>query len=98
MGFIEEYACQKCGRLESECICYNEDVQPKSVKDKQVGGNHYKDKKLQPWEIIDALNLNFYEGNALKYLIRYKDKNGVQDLKKAIHYIEKIIEDVKEED
>lgn len=62
--------------------------------DKQVGGNHYKDKKLQPWDIIDALDLNFYEGNALKYLIRYKDKNGVEDLKKSIHYIEKIIEDV----
>ena len=63
--------------------------------DKQVGGSHYKDKKLQPWDIIDELNLNFYEGNALKYLIRYKDKNGVEDLKKAIHYIEKLIEDLQ---
>ena len=63
--------------------------------DKQVGGSHYKDKKLQPWDIIDELNLNFYEGNALKYLIRYKDKNGVEDLKKAIHYIEKLIQDLE---
>lgn len=61
--------------------------------DKQIGGNHYKDKKIQPWEIIDLLDLNFYEGNALKYLLRYKEKNGSQDLRKAIHYIEKIIND-----
>ena len=76
-----------------------EDTEPLTkATDKQVGGNHYKDKKLQPWDIIDALDLNFYEGNALKYLIRYKEKNGVEDLKKAIHYIEKIIEDLKNED
>ena len=84
--------CNNCGCMTSECECFNDEVQSK-VLDKQVGGNHYKDKKLQPWDIIDALDLNFYEGNALKYLIRYKDKNGVEDLKKAIHYIEKIIED-----
>ena len=59
---------------------------------KQIGGDHYK--KLghyQPWEIIDALELDFFEGNALKYLLRKKG-NRVEDLKKAIHYIEHIIE------
>lgn len=64
----------------------------KSSLDKQVGGEHYKDKPLQPWEIIEKLGLSFFEGNALKYLLRYKEKNGVEDLKKAIHYIEYIIE------
>ena len=67
-----------------------------SIRSKQIGGNHYKNKKLQPWDIIDALDLTFYEGNTLKYLLRYKEKNGVEDLKKAIHYIEKIIKDIKE--
>lgn len=60
---------------------------------KQEGGDHYKRMALQPWEIIDALHLNFYEGNALKYLLRYRDKGGVESLKKAIHYIEKMIAD-----
>lgn len=59
---------------------------------KQVGGDHYAKHSIQPWDIIDAYGLDFYEGNAVKYLLRYKDKNGVEDLKKAIHYIEKIIE------
>jgi len=63
-----------------------------STTDKQVGGSHYKEMKIQPWDIIDAHKLDFYEGNALKYLLRYKEKNGVEDLKKAIHYIERLIE------
>lgn len=84
--------CEGCDRPVNECQCFNEETQPKTAMEKQVGGNHYKDKKLQPWDIVDALDLNFYEGNAIKYLIRYKDKNGVEDLKKAIHYIERIIE------
>lgn len=59
---------------------------------KQIGGTHYKDMGIDPWKIIDANGLDFYEGNALKYLLRYKNKNGVEDLKKAIHYIEHLIE------
>lgn len=56
----------------------------------QVGGDHYR-QPIQPWDIIDIYGLNFYEGNALKYLLRRKD-NRIQDLKKAAHYIEKLIE------
>jgi len=58
---------------------------------KQVGGDHYKKYKIQPWDIIDEYGLNYYEGNALKYLLRTKN-NRVEDLQKAIHYIEKLIE------
>ena len=57
----------------------------------QVGGSHYKDKRITPWEIIDLLELDFYEGNALKYLLRYKEKDGVNDLRKLKHYIDKLI-------
>jgi len=60
------------------------------VMAKQVGGNHYKEKKFQVWDIVDEYNLNFYEGGALKYLLRRK-LNRVEDLKKAIHYLEKEI-------
>lgn len=63
-----------------------------SVLDVQHGGNHYKGESLQPWEIINANKLDFYEGNALKYLLRHKSKNGVEDINKAIHYLEAIKE------
>lgn len=59
---------------------------------KQYGGSHYLKHKIQPWDIIKEYELDFWEGNALKYLLRYKDKNGKEDLKKAIHYIEYLIE------
>lgn len=59
---------------------------------KQVGGSHYKDKAVQPWEVIERNRMGFFDGNALKYLMRYRDKGGVEDLRKAVHYIEKLIE------
>ncbi|OXE36634.1 MAG: hypothetical protein CGW95_06590 [Phenylobacterium zucineum] len=59
---------------------------------KQVGGSHYKTKAIQPWEVIERNGMGFFDGNALKYLMRFRDKNGVEDLRKAIHYIEKLIE------
>jgi hypothetical protein len=62
-----------------------------SSLDRQVGGDHYKRLKLQPWEIVDACGLNFYEGNAIKYILRHKG-NRIEDLKKAIHYLEHQIE------
>lgn len=63
------------------------------VADEQVGGGHYRQTKLQPWDVIDAWGLDFYAGNALKYLYRAGRKGSkVEDLKKAAHYIAKMIE------
>lgn len=63
---------------------------------KQVGGDHYnKHMGLQVWDIIDEYQLDYYEGNALKYLLREKG-NRIQDLEKAKHYIEKEIENLSE--
>ena len=62
------------------------------MNDKQVGGKHYVELELQPWEVIERNKLDYWEGNAIKYLLRYKHKNGVEDLKKAIHYIEYLIQ------
>ena len=59
---------------------------------KQVGGSHYKDKAIQPIEYIHANDLGFCAGNVIKYVTRYKDKHGVQDLEKAKHYLEMLIE------
>ena len=54
--------------------------------EQQVGGDHYSKYRIQPVEIMQELNLDFVRGNILKYLVRYKDKNGIEDLKKAFHY------------
>ncbi len=57
----------------------------------QVGGDHYSRHSIQPFDIIDEYDLNFYEGNALKYLLRQKG-DRITDLKKARHYIDVLIE------
>ena len=58
----------------------------------QHGGNHYKGLKIQPVEYIMANNIPYMEGNVIKYLTRWREKGGVQDLNKAKHYIEMLIE------
>lgn len=64
----------------------------KSALETQVGGNHYKDLKIQPIEFIYANNIPFCEANAIKYLCRWRNKNGKQDLLKARHYIDLLIQ------
>lgn len=59
--------------------------------EKQVGGNHY-DMPIQPVEFIERNGLGFCVGNCIKYLCRYQKKNGKQDLEKAKHYIDLLIQ------
>lgn len=63
-----------------------------SALSKQVSGGHYVKCAIQPIEYIHANNLPFIEGNVVKYITRWRDKNGVDDLRKVIHYIELLIE------
>lgn len=65
--------------------------QPTNPNQIQVGGEHYKNHTLQPWDAIHAWKLGFFSGNVVKYVVRYKDKNGIEDLKKARHYLDKLI-------
>lgn len=60
--------------------------------DVQVGADHYKQQKIQPVEYIHANNIGFMEGNVIKYVTRHKLKNGKQDLEKAIHFLQMLIE------
>jgi hypothetical protein len=62
------------------------------VYDKQIGGEYYLKMKIQPSEFANKNHLPFAEGNAIKYICRHKDKGGKEDLKKAKHYIDMIIE------
>ena len=57
---------------------------------KQVDGEHYIDMAIQPWEIIKKNKLDYWEGAALKYLLRWRVKDGIIDLDKCIHYLEQI--------
>lgn len=57
----------------------------------QVGGSHYKDMPIQPLDYIVKNGLGFCEGNVVKYVSRYKAKGGVEDLKKARHYLDVLI-------
>jgi len=63
-----------------------------SVRDKQIGGDHYRTMAIQPGEYVVKNGIGWYEGNAIKYLTRHKAKGQKQDLVKAIHYIELAIE------
>jgi hypothetical protein len=60
--------------------------------EKQVGGKHYKNMKIQPAEFINENKLLFAEGNAIKYICRHQSKGKADDIKKAIHYLEMILE------
>lgn len=59
---------------------------------KQVAGTHYKDLPIQPVEYIHANGIGYFEGNVIKYVSRWRAKNGIADLEKAKHYIELLIE------
>jgi len=63
----------------------------KQALDNQVGGSHYINMKISPLEYIEANKLGFSEGNIIKYISRYKAKNGLEDLYKARQYLSVII-------
>ena len=63
-----------------------------SAYDKQIGGSHYKKMKIQPSKFVIENELLFPEGNVIKYICRHRFKNGKEDLEKAVHFIEMIIE------
>ena len=63
-----------------------------SANDVQVGGSHYKNNSVQPWDYIIANDLPYLEGNIVKYITRWRKKGGIDDLRKVLHYTQKLIE------
>jgi hypothetical protein len=64
-----------------------------AANNKQIAGDHYKKYgDLQPWDVVVKWNLGYLEGTALKYIARWRDKGGIDDIKKAIHFLEKLVE------
>jgi len=72
--------------------------EPPLPLERQVGGNHYRGLAIQPIEYILANSLDFCQGNVIKLVTRYRDKGGIEDLNKAIHYIEFMITQARGED
>lgn len=63
-----------------------------SANERQVAGGHYRLSAIQPWDIVAAWELNFWQGNVIKYILRAPYKNGKEDFEKARHYIDYLIE------
>lgn len=74
----------------------DEELKTPSALNSQVGGNHYA-MVIQPIEFIVKNDIPYREGNAIKYICRHKKKNGKQDIEKAIHYLQMILEDYDHE-
>lgn len=73
----------------------------KTANAKQVGGDHYKKMKVQTWDVVDTWpieqRIGYYRGNAMKYLMRMGTKDeSIQEIGKGIHYLEKLMEVLKE--
>ena len=65
-------------------------------QDKQVGGSHYRKMNIQPYEFISKNNLSFFQGCVVKYVCRYLNKSGIEDLEKIIHYCQLEIKKMKD--
>lgn len=65
---------------------------PTSALDVQEGGNHYKSLAIQPVEYIQKNDLDYFQGNVVKYITRHKSKNGAEDVRKAMHYCQLVLE------
>ena len=63
-----------------------------TANDRQEGGTHYKNMPIEVWDFIVANKIPYLEGNCIKYIVRWKLKGGIQDLLKAKHYLDKLIE------
>ena len=63
-----------------------------SINVKQIGGTHYQKLTPAPWDVILNWELGYLDGTALKYIARWRHKNGTEDIRKAIHFLEKLLE------
>lgn len=86
------YVCRKCSGFKATALSAYCTPCAMALRAVQVGGDHYSKHVIQPWDVIEQYGLNYWAGNVLKYVLRYKDKNGVEDLKKARHFLDKLIE------
>lgn len=82
-------------KVGDKTIITNDNI-PTTPPTEQVGGNHYSKMKIEPIKFILANDIPFCEANVIKYICRYKEKNGIEDLLKAKQYIDFLINELKE--
>ncbi len=91
--YRNDHDCQICGWLIG---CMSKSNEREAISKKsinvQVGGDHYKDMKIQPVEYIYKNGIGYFEGCVIKYVSRWQKKGGVEDLKKARHFLDLLIE------
>ena len=92
MSQITSYRLSEQQSMEEAYEQTHNDIGFLSALDQQISGTHYKKLAIQPVTYIHANNIGFMEGSAIKYLSRWRDKGGVDDLKKARHFIDMLIE------
>ena len=63
-----------------------------AANSRQVGGTHYGKVGRQHWDVVADFGLDYFQGQITKYVMRWRDKNGIEDLRKAHHFLEKYIE------
>ena len=64
-----------------------------AANEEQVGGDHYKKHgDMQHWDVVVKFGLDYFQGQITRYVFRWRDKNGLEDLRKARHYLDKYIE------
>ena len=85
---VEKYHEEQRNRMAYRPL---EPVAPKAIE-VQIGGDHYKTMVIQPVTYIHKNAIGYMEGNVIKYVSRWRGKNGLQDLKKARHYLDLLIE------
>jgi hypothetical protein len=85
---------ERADSLEEKCKVKEAPAFLKKAKDIQVGGDHYK-LPIQPIDFITKNKLGFIEGNIIKYIVRHDKKNGIEDLNKAMHYLQMLMEEYK---
>ena len=86
------YARQKAEEEGKTRLAEFESLEKLIALETQVGGNHYNSMKIQPIEYTMANEMNPLQHTAIKYISRYKNKNGIEDLKKAIHSLELLVQ------
>ena len=63
-----------------------------AADERQEGGQHYRKSKIQHWHLVDYYGWDYFTAQVIKYMMRWKAKNGVEDLRKANHFLQKLIE------
>ena len=79
--------CSVCGQL----IGYCEHTKKLAPNERQIGGTHYAG-EYQHWDLVEDMGMGYLEGCATKYICRHHKKDGLKDLHKALHFIDKLIE------